>query len=115
MMRSRRGAATIEFALTCALGFVPVTFGLMEFSWYQFQQIQVNTVCQQVIREAAATPIVDDPVAYAEDRLPDALADGTVQGDVNVTAVITGDPPARLLEMTAEVEYRPLILSLIHI
>jgi hypothetical protein len=109
MRHLQRGAATVDFALTCSLGFVPMLFGVLEYSWFEFQQIQVQAVCQSVVREAVAVPNDSNPDTTAEELLVEALEAAAVRGDVDVTAEIIGEPPARLLELDVRVRYEPLI------
>lgn len=109
MKRRRTGTATIDFALTSALGFIPLMFGMMEYSWFYFQQLQARSACRDVMRMVATIPLDQDPVAAAEARVVDALADKAVQGSPNVAAYVTGDPPVRIIEMTVRINYQPLI------
>lgn len=63
--RARRGAAAVEFALALSLGLLPVIFGIMDWSWYFFQQTSVQ---QALIASARVAAQIDMP-----DSCPDTV------------------------------------------
>ncbi len=107
--RGRRGTATIDFALTMALGFLPLTMGSMEFAWYFFQDIQTQSACREAIRRGASIPLDESPDVAIEGIVVDLLAASGVRGEAKASATIEGEPPMRTLHLELVVEHAPLL------
>jgi len=104
----RRGAASVDFALTAALGFVPLVMGTMEYSWYYFQQIQTQTAVQEALRTAVMLPLDDDATGDAETLVKEALLAESVKGGAKVVAEIDGEPPLIEMRVSVQVEHTAL-------
>ena len=108
MRHARRGAAAIDFALTAALGFVPLLMGTMEYSWYAFQQLQTETAVQKGLRTAVMLPLDDDSEEDAEVLIENELLEASVRGTATITTELLGTPPLIEMRVVAEVEYTSL-------
>lgn len=68
----RRGAFTVEFALCVSLGLLPVVFGIIDWSWYFFQQMTVQAMFYEAAHAGAA---VDVSLACPGDKAETTLSD----------------------------------------
>lgn len=112
--RKRRGAAAIEFALLLPV-FIAILFGIIEWSWFFFQQGNVIASVRDALRYAVTLPQTASP---APDQEAETRCATNLRGvgfstsqvtDANITAVYTGSTPEETLTLRAEVPYRPII------
>ncbi len=115
MMRDRssrrRGAHTLEFALTMP-AFALFFFGIMEMGWLFWNQVAVQESVRQACRAGAVVPAIDEPLAEhtarweLQDRLR-AFGVPCASGCVLEAYQMLG-PPEELLVCRADVPYRGL-------
>jgi Flp pilus assembly protein TadG len=109
--RTNSGAAAVEFALVLPL-FLAVMFGMLEYSWYFYQQFGVASAVREGARlgvtiDMDATP---DPRAAAKTRTKavlDTVGIGYSGGTVN--AVYAGSYPSRTITVNVDLTYKPLL------
>lgn len=105
--RSRRGANTIEFALTLPV-FLLFTFAVVEFGWYFSRVALTNTAAMDGCRAGSLVdPLDGDPAIAATTRIQSVIT-GAGLSCVNCSAVLVGAVPNRALECTVEVQYNGL-------
>lgn len=86
----RRGAMTVEFALCVNFGLLPFYFGIIDWSWYLWRAMFV----QSALRDAALTGASVDmdagtcPGVMAESELDDRLSTAGF-GGATITSVLT--------------------------
>ena len=107
--RQRRGASAVDFVLTFSLAFVPIFFGLIEYSWFFFQQLQFEEAARAALRDCAGLPQTSDPAGTLEADIGTYLQNYQVNGTVTVEALVTGVTPQEVLELDLTVTYTPLI------
>jgi len=109
--RLRRGAAAVEFALIMFFGFIPVLFGLIDWSWYFLQATLVQTALGNAARVGASYDQSLDgicPNDRAETYLSDTLDSYGISGAV-ISSSVSGEtyygasPPQQLFQMTLSV------------
>lgn len=113
-LRQRQGAAAIEFALLLPI-FIIILFGIVEWSWYFFQQGNAIASVRNALRYAVTIPQTSspDPADEAESRCRSNLrgvgfSEDQVDG-AEVSASYDGSTPDETLTLTAEVPYQPII------
>ena len=113
--RRRRGATTVEFALTTVFGLVPLLMGLMEWGWYFFQQSQVLSAVRESARVGAAADLsVDDPEDVASTDLYERLEELNVtytSGSVTTSLASEdyGGTTISVLQVEVSLEYESLL------
>lgn len=113
--RSRRqGAAAIEFALLLPV-FITILFGIIEWSWYFFQQGNVIASVRNALRYAVTLPQTASPGPddEAESRCRENLrgvgfSDAQVDG-ATIVATYDGATPDETLTLSAQVPYQAII------
>jgi Flp pilus assembly protein TadG len=109
--RTSSGAAAVEFALVLPL-FLAVLFGMLEYSWFFYQQFGVASAVREGVRlgvtiDMDSTP---DPRSAAKTRTK-AVLDGIgisyAGGTVN--AVYNDSYPSRTLTVNVDLTYKPLL------
>lgn len=109
--RARRGAAAIEFALVMVLGFIPVLFTLIDWSWYFLQATIVQTELWNAARVGVSYDQTVDGVCpddRAEAWLDDALdrfniSGATISSSVDGSTYYGASPPQQIVQLTLTV------------
>lgn len=111
LLRRRRGAAAIEFAL-CLPWICYILFGILEYGWVFFQHANVIAAVRSGVRYAATQPASSTVEADAETLVRDTLTGlGFNPSNVStalITATRNGSYPTETITVRAEVPYSPI-------
>lgn len=120
MRLSRRGNASVEFALTLPI-FVIFLGGIIEWGRFSGQQLDVLHAVREGVRAGVGTEFVDsgdtgvsstdrpeDPKTAAENRTLAVLAESGLTGSYSATATLTDLGSYEALTVEASADYTPL-------
>ena len=109
--RTSSGAAAVEFALVLPL-FLTVLFGMLEYSWFFYQQFGVASAVREGVRFGVTIDMDSspDPRAAAMTRTK-AVLDGVAisYSGGTVAAVYNGSYPSRTMTVNVDLAYKPLL------
>ncbi len=88
---SRRGGAAVEFGLL-ALPLLAILTGVIDYGWFFATQHVLQNATHHAARAAATTPQGLDPVVAAQEAARVRWAQLGLRGDIDVSAVTSGDP-----------------------
>ena len=99
MIRSRRGAEALEFALTLPILLVLVS-GVVDFGWYYYQQARLHEAVRFGARAGSVTLQNRDPLGTATAAATEQLQSAGVPFDATLTSTflvdLTGDQVIRV-------------------
>ena len=81
-LRRQRGVTAVEFALVFALFFMPLMFGLVDFSRWMFA---VNSAAEATRYGARIATVCDPDAAGIKRRMKTFLPGGTADGNITVS------------------------------
>ncbi len=102
MIRRRRGAAAIEWALVVPVLLV-VIFALIDWSWYFFEWMSVTRAAAQGVRIATGRPMSLDPTGRAEAEAARWLESGLASGAADIDAHIVPRADGTVLVVAIDV------------
>lgn len=113
----RRGAMAVEFALCLWLGLIPVVFAIIDWSWYLFQAMTVQSMFHRAAQVGGAVDMSlgTCPGDQAEATLGDALSAWNLTGATLSSSVQTytfgvgGTTDIQELTLTVSLPFAPLI------
>lgn len=109
MRRSRRGVTAIEFVLVFPL-LLTVAFGLIDWSWYMYENLTVETAAQRGARMGAGVKVADGPEAAAVTAVRKRLAVyGLDDGTASVSATRVTRTYGNVIEVQVSVPFTPLV------
>jgi Flp pilus assembly protein TadG len=110
-MRSRRGAAALEFALT-SIVFFTLLFAIFDYGWFFFRRANIQDAVVEGARRGSAIPesSAPGPEAVARDVVETRLSDmGIDPATVDIDISIDGVLPTRTISVAAEMPFENLI------
>lgn len=110
MLRPRRGAAAVEFALTLPIVLVVAT-AILDYSWFLNRSADVLTAVREGARHGATIEQDDDPVGEAIARTTASLANYGVEcgGGCEVNAELRELDGLATIYVEARVAYEPMV------
>jgi len=118
--RNRRGAGTLEFALTFPIFFLMVV-AIVEYGWLLFVRTNVGFAAHAGCRAGSVIPPPDPDDGGSHEG--EAVATSTISkyletlsidcaeddGDCDITAELTGSSPTEVISCNIEMTYDPII------
>jgi hypothetical protein len=117
--RKRRGSTAIEFALTLPI-LVVILAGILEYGWYLFQLSNVVHALRDGTRIGVTVPRDDAigpesrAIEHARQILNGLGVPCSESGGCSVQAVIQPAADTEVMELSIEVDYKPMIGLLPH-
>lgn len=111
-LRSRRGVAATEFALTLPI-FLLLVGGIMDVSWLIITKTSLVQAARDGVRRAVPLSLSDDPISMAEDHASYVLGELGVLCDDTVSCEIEAsiEESGGLFMLTIDIarDYEPLM------
>jgi Flp pilus assembly protein TadG len=106
----RRAGAAVEFALTLPV-LIILLAGVVDYGWYYFVQGAVHNAAKDAVRMGVVAQAGENPADLAEQVMNDVLDDAglSCSGTCTVTGAITVQSGYRLLEVTVERPFDPIV------